>query len=272
MEKTGINLVSGKNLVGAFHQPKGVFTDLKVLSTLPDREFSAGMAEVIKYGMIGNRILYDRILKLRTPLSANSPELLELILMCCSEKASVVQADEKENADGLGGRALLNLGHTFAHAIEAIAGYGQYLHGEAVSIGLVCALRLSKSIGLCSDDPDSELINLLKSYHLPVELSKTLPLPDLMEKMKSDKKVHRGKLRFVVMNEIGSAFVKELEDLQEVEKFGEAWEPNDDIFMSIEREVVEAYFESNGFLVRQAGDSISSGGKKTFGTSDPCYL
>ena len=216
--KTGINLVSGKNLVGAFHQPKGVFTDLKVLSTLPDREFSAGMAEVIKYGMIGNRILYDRILKLRTPLSANSPELLELILMCCSEKASVVQADEKENADGLGGRALLNLGHTFAHAIEAIAGYGQYLHGEAVSIGLVCALRLSKSIGLCSDDPDSELINLLKSYHLPVELSKTLPLPDLMEKMKSDKKVHRGKLRFVVMNEIGSAFVKELEDLQEVEK------------------------------------------------------
>ena len=216
--KTGINLVSGKNLVGAFHQPKGVFTDLKVLSTLPDREFSAGMAEVIKYGMIGNRILYDRILKLRTPLSANSPELLELILMCCSEKASVVQADEKENADGLGGRALLNLGHTFAHAIEAIAGYGQYLHGEAVSIGLVCALRLSKSIGLCSDDPDSELINLLKSYHLPVELSKTLPLPDLMEKMKSDKKVHRGKLRFVVMNEIGNAFVKELEDLQEVEK------------------------------------------------------
>ena len=137
--KTGINLNAGKNLVGAFHQPKAVFIDLNCLKTLPTREFSAGMAEIIKYGLLGNKDLYQKLLSLPVPLDSESEELPEVVESCCLDKAKIVEDDERETLVSSGGRALLNLGHTFAHAIEAVAGYGQYLHGEAVSIGLVCA-------------------------------------------------------------------------------------------------------------------------------------
>ena len=216
--KTGINLKAGKNLVGSFHQPKGVFMDLTVLSTLPSREFAAGMAEVIKYGMIGNRTLYEKIARQTKPLSYDSPSLLELIRTCCTEKARVVQADEKEMASDGGGRALLNLGHTFAHAIESVAGYADYLHGEAVSIGLLCALRLSKSQGFCREDMESLLVEILSSYDLPTTLKHSLSISALMEKMLSDKKVSRGKLRFVMMKEIGDAFVEEISDVRKIEE------------------------------------------------------
>ena len=205
--KTGINLLSGKNLVGAFHQPAGVFVDVDCLRTLPAREFSAGMAEVIKYGMLGNPSLYAELAGRSAPLCATRPELQEIILRCCTDKARIVESDEKETNSGGGGRALLNLGHTFAHAIEAVSGYGTYLHGEAVAVGLVCALRLSRMRGACSDDDEKPLIELLRSYELPVALEKNLPLSDLMEVMESDKKVIAGKLRFVLMKEIGSSQV-----------------------------------------------------------------
>ena len=216
--KTGINLKAGKNLVGSFHQPKGVFMDLKVLSTLSSREFAAGMAEVIKYGMIGNRTLYEKLVSQTKPLSYDSPSLLKLIRTCCIEKARLVQADEREMASDGGGRALLNLGHTFAHAIEAVAGYGDYLHGEAVSIGLLCALRLSKSQGFCMEDPESMLVDILSSYGLPTALKHSLSISTLMEKMLSDKKVSHGKLRFVMMKEIGDAFVEEISEACKIEE------------------------------------------------------
>ena len=201
--KTGINLSGGKNLVGSFHQPTEVFIDLEVLRSLPQREFSAGMAEVIKYGMLGNRALFDRLLALAKPLEAASEHLAQFVSECCSDKATIVEADERETIQSGGGRALLNLGHTFAHAIEAQAGYGRYLHGEAVAIGLVCAMRLSKDLGFCEGDEVEDLLNLLKAYGLPDRLREALPLDGLLSIMMNDKKVLGGKLRFVLMKEIG---------------------------------------------------------------------
>ncbi len=217
--KTGINLKAGKNLVGAFHQPQTVFIDLDCLKTLPEREFSAGMAEVIKYGLLGNQKLFERLINLSEPLCPRSPELAEIIEICCSDKANVVEADERESINSSGGRALLNLGHTFAHAIEAVAGYGQYLHGEAVSIGLVAALRLSKSSGFSFGDAEENLSKLLKSYSLPTELKSPLDISLLIEAMRADKKVSSGNLRFVVLKEIGDAFVSadiDMDDVTEV--------------------------------------------------------
>ena len=204
--KTGINLIAGKNLVGAFHQPSEVWADTKFLEKLPAREFSAGMAEVIKYGMLADTSLYRKIRGFANPLNFESEELLNIIKECCAIKASIVKSDERETSLDGKGRALLNLGHTFAHAFEAVSGYGTYLHGEAVAIGLVCALKLSKKIGLCQNDSENELHDLLIRYDLPVCLNSPIPLDSLLEAMRSDKKVSRGKQRFVVMREIGDAF------------------------------------------------------------------
>jgi len=204
--KTGINLTAGKNLVGAFHQPSEVWADTEFLKLLPSREFSAGMAEVIKYGMLADKSLYQKICGLSTPLGHGSEELVSIIKECCSIKASIVKDDEKETSLNGKGRALLNLGHTFAHAFEAVAGYGTYLHGEAVAVGLVCALKLSKKMGLCPNDSEIELCDLLRSYNLPISFRASLSLESLLEVMKSDKKVNRGKPRFIIMKEIGDAF------------------------------------------------------------------
>ena len=211
--KTGINLSAGKNLVGAFHQPSKVFIDLDLLASLPDREFSAGMAEVIKYGMLGNFSLYKKLSDLPENLSYQNQELSSIVYQCCLDKASIVRDDERES-DSKGVRALLNLGHTFAHAIEAVAGYGQYLHGEAVAIGLVCAFRLSQKLGFCGNDSESQLLTLLKGYNLPTDLKNPLPVEDLLDSMRSDKKVHKGCLRFIIMKEIGRSFIDESVDLK----------------------------------------------------------
>jgi 3-dehydroquinate synthase len=216
--KTGINLSAGKNLVGAFHQPKAVFIDLDCLSTLPKREFSAGMAEVIKYGLLGNKSLYHKLLSFSKPLNSESKELPEIIETCCLDKAKIVESDERESIESSGGRALLNLGHTFAHAIESVAGYGEYLHGEAVSIGLICALRLSRMSGYCSDADEKILESLLQSYALPVKLRFDLCTQALMNAMQSDKKVKAGKIRFVVLKEIGDAFLSSSFDTDQVLK------------------------------------------------------
>ena len=204
--KTGINLEVGKNLIGAFHQPEAVWVDLELLSSLPPREFSAGMAEVVKYGMLGDKDLFHLLVNQQKPFSSNSDNLSELIHRCCAIKARIVQEDEREISTLGKGRALLNLGHTFGHAIEKVAGYGTYLHGEAVAIGLLCALRLSHSLGHCLNTREEELLNLLSSYHLPIRLRTPLKCQDLVKAMHSDKKVDRGVLRFVILKEVGDAY------------------------------------------------------------------
>jgi 3-dehydroquinate synthase len=200
--KTGINLKSGKNLVGAFHQPRGVFVATGLLGTLPAREFAAGMAEVIKYGLLGDAELFAQLE--RQPLTVKSSELAAVIHRCCAIKARVVEADERELAKE-GGRALLNLGHTFGHAIEQVTGYGVYLHGEAVAIGLAAAARLSQKLGYITAAEVARVENVLKAHALPICLRESLPLGGLMAAAARDKKVRAGMPRFVVMKALGDA-------------------------------------------------------------------
>jgi 3-dehydroquinate synthase len=200
--KTGINLKAGKNLVGAFHQPRGVFVATGLLATLPAREFAAGMAEVIKYGLLGDAALLAQLEK--QPLTVTSAELASVIHRCCAIKASVVEADERELAKE-GGRALLNLGHTFGHAIEQVTGYGAYLHGEAVAIGLAAAARLSQKLGYLAASDVERVEKILSAHALPVRLRETLPLDALMAAAARDKKVRAGMPRFVVMKKLGEA-------------------------------------------------------------------
>jgi 3-dehydroquinate synthase len=201
--KTGINLPEGKNLVGAFWQPKAVYIDTALLQTLPPREFAAGMAEVIKYGMLADLELFNDLVALKG-LNANSPELSAIVRRCCAIKAQIVADDEKETAAS-GGRALLNLGHTFAHAIENAAGYGQYLHGEAVGIGLSLATQLSVALEQMPASSIALTDKVLHQFQLPTRLNEPLKSSDLMAAMQRDKKNRRGRLRFVTMTALGSA-------------------------------------------------------------------
>jgi 3-dehydroquinate synthase len=201
--KTGINIAAGKNLVGAFYQPKAVYVDTGVLASLPEREFSAGMAEVIKYGMLYDEALYAH-LRGSERMRYDHEALPGVIRRCCEIKAAIVRTDEKEIAAS-GGRALLNLGHTFAHGIENAAGYGEYLHGEAVSIGLVMAAKLSQRMGKLQQADVDSVAHLLDRYALPTALRAPLQIKDLWEAMMRDKKVRAGKLRFVAMERLGRA-------------------------------------------------------------------
>jgi len=205
--KTGINLKAGKNLVGAFHQPLGVYADTALLATLPPREFAAGMAEIVKYGLLADAALFGT-LRNAGKLAHGSPVLPGVIRRCCEIKAAIVRDDERETAKD-GGRALLNLGHTFAHAIENVAGYGEYLHGEAVAVGLVMAARLSRELGLVGDDVVAAARTLCEVNALPVRLARPLPGPALLDAMRKDKKVRGGALRFVVLNRIGEAATRD---------------------------------------------------------------
>ncbi|WOO42655.1 3-dehydroquinate synthase [Rubellicoccus peritrichatus] len=221
--KTGINIKAGKNLVGAFWQPQVVYICTEFLKTLPPEEFSAGMAEVIKYGMLYDAKLFDQLEALEHDLTWDHPELSAVVRRCCEIKAEIVKADEKETASS-GGRALLNLGHTFAHAIENVAGYGTYLHGEAVAIGLVLAAKLSvrlveagRSGFAVSDEDVIRCHALIERYRLPTDLrislhrvagdlaAPKLSIEALLDAMRRDKKVRSGKLRFVAMEKIGNA-------------------------------------------------------------------
>ncbi|MDQ8194633.1 3-dehydroquinate synthase [Coraliomargarita sp. SDUM461004] len=201
--KTGINLPEGKNLVGAFWQPKAVYIDTALLQTLPAREFAAGMAEVIKYGMLADLELFNDLNAL-DGLNAESPELPGIVRRCCAIKAQVVTDDETETA-ATGGRALLNLGHTFAHAIENVAGYGQYLHGEAVAIGLSLATHLSVGLNQLPNSDIALANRLIQQFQLPIRLNHALPVQELMAAMQRDKKNRGGRLRFVTMTALGTA-------------------------------------------------------------------
>jgi len=200
--KTGLNLAAGKNLVGAFHHPRVVIIATDFLQTLPPREFAAGSAEIIKYGLLGDGALFSRLE--REPLTTRSADLTSVVRRCCEMKAEIVRADERETA-AEGGRALLNLGHTFGHAIEQVTGFGHYLHGEAVGIGLAAAARLSQRLGFLSAADVQRVDHTVRSHALPSALREPLGLGALMASMQHDKKVRAGRLRFVVLKRLGEA-------------------------------------------------------------------
>ncbi|RXK54924.1 3-dehydroquinate synthase [Oleiharenicola lentus] len=200
--KTGINLTAGKNLVGAFHHPKAVFIGREFLQTLPPREFAAGMAEIVKYGLLGDAALFAQLEQ--KPVDARSTELADVIRRCCQLKAEIVKADEFERAPE-GGRALLNLGHTFGHAVEQVTGYTTYLHGEGVAIGLAAAARLSHKLGLLTPEDITRVEKTVAAHNLPIRLRGPLPLAELQNATTRDKKNRADGVRFVVMPSLGRA-------------------------------------------------------------------
>lgn len=198
--KVGVNLPTAKNMVGAFWQPTGVVIDTDALSTLPEREYRSGLAEVVKYGVILDAPFFEYLEGHVDGLNDRDAEVLRYtIARCCRLKADVVEKDEREET---GLRAVLNYGHTFAHAFEAVGGYGELLHGEAVSIGMQCAARLAARLGKVDNKFVNRQSDLLRSLRLPIEVP-NLNEQDLLAAMQRDKKVAHGRLRFVLPSRLG---------------------------------------------------------------------
>ena len=202
--KTGVNHVLGKNMIGAFYQPKCVVIDVDTLDTLEDREYSAGMAEIIKYGLLGNidflHYLQNNIDGL---MSRDKSMIIESVYRSCEDKANIVAQDELE----AGKRALLNLGHTFGHAIENTLGYGNYLHGEAISVGMLMAAKLSQLEDQLSANEVGEIQHLLEKANLPISISGKITASDFMAAMSVDKKVIDGNIRLILLKKLGDAFI-----------------------------------------------------------------
>ncbi|MDG4811526.1 3-dehydroquinate synthase [Hydrogenovibrio sp. 3SP14C1] len=202
--KTGVNHPKGKNMIGAFHQPECVVIDTDTLNTLEDRELSAGLAEVIKYGLIVDYPFFEWLEQNLPGLLARDPVILaEAIERSCQNKATIVAKDEKE----AGLRALFNLGHTFGHAIEAGMGYGNWLHGEGVSAGMMQAVYLSKLMGDLTQADQDRIAAILQSSHLPVLPPKEMSTQQFLDLMAGDKKVQAGQIRLVLLKTIGKAYV-----------------------------------------------------------------
>jgi 3-dehydroquinate synthase len=201
--KTAVNHPGGKNLIGAFYQPRCVIADTEVLKTLPDRELRAGLAEVIKYGLIRDPAFFAWLEANMTKLiTRDSQALTYAIKRSCEVKAEVVGIDEREN----GLRAILNLGHTFGHAIENALGYGEWLHGEAVAAGMVLAAEMSARLGWLSNDDLQRTINLLQRSGLPIK-APAIGVDKAIELMGMDKKVLAGRLRLVLLKKLGEAVI-----------------------------------------------------------------
>ncbi len=201
--KTGINHPLGKNMIGAFQQPQGVLADMSQLSTLPDRELSAGLAEVIKYALLGDEEFLVWLEANMKGLIARDEQLLaEAVYRSCAHKARIVANDEKEQGE----RALLNLGHTFGHAIESYLGYGEWLHGEAVATGMVMAADLSHRMGWISLEDLERTKKIISRAQLPIVCPK-IPLDDFLAYMAHDKKVLNGQLRLVLLQQLGKAVI-----------------------------------------------------------------
>ena len=200
--KTGINTPEGKNLVGAFHQPRRVIIDPLTLSTLPPREYREGFAEIIKHAAIRDASMLPEIAQ--AAVTGSRDGLAPLIARNVRIKAAIVSEDEFETK---GLRELLNFGHTIGHAIEASAGYGQFLHGEAISLGMRAALRLSEEFAGLSPDDSNALLTLLAAFRLPLLLPETVSTQSIMEKLGRDKKFDKGSVRFVLLRGLGEAFV-----------------------------------------------------------------
>ena len=210
--KTAVNHPLAKNMIGAFHQPEAVLMNLASLATLPAREFSAGMAEVIKYGVIADADFFGWLETLNPEQLKQSPALLQrMIRRCCELKAAIVSADEREQ----GKRALLNLGHTFGHAIEAHGNYKHYLHGEAVAIGMLLAAKLAQQRGQFSASEYRRLERLLRRWQLPLMAPTDLAVKDFIALMWRDKKVLDRRLRLVLPCGLGRAHVAD--DVSEAE-------------------------------------------------------
>ncbi len=208
--KTAVNHPLGKNLIGAFYQPELVLIDIDTLNTLEEREVSAGLAEVVKYGVTFDAHFFewleDNVSRLRT----RDPEaLIFAIKKACQLKADIVARDEKEGSV----RAFLNYGHTFGHAVESLAGYGQWKHGEAVAVGMVIAAQLAMKAGLCADEDVARISTLLQQLDLPV-VPPAYPLSAYVESMLRDKKVRAGQLTMVLNVGIGQAELRQVNDLQ----------------------------------------------------------
>jgi 3-dehydroquinate synthase len=202
--KTGVNLAAGKNLAGAFHQPRIVVADTRTLATLPMREFRAGLAEVVKYGAIRDAGMFEWIeARAEALLARDEDALVEAIARSCTHKASVEARDEREQGE----RALLNFGHTFAHAIEVESGYGRLLHGEAVAIGMVQAAQLSSRLGRAPGADAARLQALLHRLGLPTAPPRDCPADRLVQHMRLDKKALSGNLRLILWSGLGAADV-----------------------------------------------------------------
>jgi 3-dehydroquinate synthase len=198
--KAGINHPRGKNLIGAFHQPVGVWIDTASLNTLPDREYRSGLAEVLKYGVILDAEFFAYLEQhTATILARDAGCIRHVVGRCCRLKADVVERDEREET---GLRAVLNYGHTFAHAFETVGGYGAWLHGEAVSAGMVCASRLAERRGLIGPDITERQRRLLQTFGLPIA-PQNWPADELLAVMRLDKKASAGRLRFVLPRRLG---------------------------------------------------------------------
>jgi len=219
--KTAINSTAGKNLVGVFHQPRLVIADIGTLKTLPVRELRAGLAEVIKYGLIDDPEFFEWVETNAAPLGAGEPDLLaEAVRRSVAAKAAVVARDEHETGD----RALLNLGHTFAHAIEACAGmHGQILHGEAVGAGMAAAFRFSTKLGLCQGQNSERAVKAIAALGLETDWRNLPGAPyqagSLLEAMRHDKKNSGGTLTFILAKGIGQSFIDRNVDAAQVEAF-----------------------------------------------------
>ena len=208
--KTAVNHPQGKNMIGAFHQPLAVLADTATLGTLPSREYAAGLAEVVKYGVIEDAAFFEFLEQHSDDLLAKDGAVLsQVILRCCAIKAEVVIADERES----GRRAILNYGHTFGHGIEKLCGYGQWLHGEAVAIGMVMAARLSVAVAGLDESVVMRLTALLRRLGLPTALDqasrKVATIEAMMDVMGLDKKVVDGRLRFIVASQLGQVQVRD---------------------------------------------------------------
>jgi 3-dehydroquinate synthase len=202
--KTGVNHPLGKNMIGAFHQPRCVVADIGLLHTLPAREFSAGIAEIIKYGLICDLEFYRWLQRSIDGLMTRDPQLLlEAVYRSCANKAKVVAADEREG----GLRAILNFGHTFGHAIETAQGYGNWLHGEAIAVGMVMAADFSARLGWLDAQAVVDLRTLLARAKLPLRPPPGISVEQFLALMAVDKKVLDGQLRLVLLREIGRAVV-----------------------------------------------------------------
>lgn len=210
--KTGVNHSLGKNMIGAFHQPLGVMIDIDTLHTLPAREYAAGVAEVIKYGLIRDAAFFHWLIDVSDRLHARDTAVLaEAIERSCATKAEVVSADEREG----GLRAILNFGHTFGHAIEHVQGYGEWLHGEAVACGMLIAARISAARGMLEQESVQALEDFLRYFQLPVQAPEDMSAAVFLKAMAGDKKVSAGKIRYVLLSRLGEALL--VDDVTEAE-------------------------------------------------------
>jgi 3-dehydroquinate synthase len=218
--KVGVNHSAGKNLIGAIHQPIGVWIDTGFLATLPEREYKSGLAEVVKDAMIADAEFFEWLETNAEAVSRRETQAVETVITrCCEIKARVVEADEREST---GARMALNCGHTFGHAFESVAGYGTWTHGEAIAAGMICASRLGERLGMIANDVTERQIALLKKFGLPTAPDPNWNVDAILDAMRRDKKAVDGRLRFVLPTRIGEVKLVEAVEHDSI-RFAISW-------------------------------------------------